>query len=290
MSSAFHLMRVAAIIGGSLGALVGGVLVASYVGRARFARQVEQEVAHFLADATPTGRELDVEAETADLPPPVRRYLRSVLGPRTRELRSTTFMYGGAFRMKPGAPLLPMQSEEYVRLDRPGYIWHGHIRMGPMLWADVRDLYAEGRGAMLGKLNSTVTIVKSETPEVALGALTRWAAEAPWFPQAFLNRKVFTWQAIDDRSARVVVQDSGMRATFTCVFGVDGRIERMTTEDRLLERNGHYERHPYSGVFHDWRQVDGGVWVPGRGEAVWSLPEGEFDYVHVDLSPQAPTL
>lgn len=267
----------------SLGALVTGALALSFIGRHRFGLQVDEERARFLADATPAKRPIDVEAETADLPPPVQRYLRSVLGPKATAVTTVTLKHGGSFRLKPGGPLMPMEAVEYFRADRPGYLWHARIRMGPMIWAEVRDFYQQGHGSMLGRLNSTWTIVKSETPEVAQGALIRWATEAAWFPQVFLDRKLFTWQAIDDRSARLVVQDSGLRATFTCHFGEDGRLTRMTTEDRPFEKEGQYIRGvPFSGLFRDWRQMDG-VWIPAHGEATWNLPEGDFNYVQVQV-------
>ena len=92
----------------------------------------------------------------ADLPEPVRRYLRytGVVGrpfPGTVWLRQQ-----GTMRLGPGQWWLPLEAEEHYSVHPPGFVWAGTVRVGALAVGRARDMYAEGGGRMLVKVGLAV--------------------------------------------------------------------------------------------------------------------------------------
>lgn len=273
---------------GKLAALAAGMAVIALgavqlVNGARFDRKVRGEVETLLEGAESRDAPMDTERLTEFLPPPLRRYLFKALGPQATQLSSAHLRHEGEFRLKPDGAWLRMKGEDHFRIDEPGYVWQARLSMAPLLWFDVRDFLMDGRGGVLAKFGSSLTVADDSGPAVAQSALIRWAGEAAWFPLAFANRVVFNWVALDDRTARALVLHRGMTVKMLFHFGADDSIEKVTTEDRLLTQNGKIIRRPWTGVFRDWRRDGSGAWIPHEAVARWSFPEGEFEYARLQV-------
>lgn len=252
-------------------------------GRRRFDSMVLSELPQFLASPGGNVGVIDVAQATRGLPLPVKTYLQLSLGDSCANVRTLSIRQEGSFRLKPEQNWMDLTAEERLRLDRPAYHWRAKIKMAALLWFDVRDFYLNGEASILGKLESLLTIVQSDRREVALGALIRWASEAPWFPQVFLNRQIFQWISDGPTSAKLIVRDRDFHATLHCTFGENGLLTSMSTDDRPFEEKGRYVKRTYLATFHDWLQV-GDLIVPMSGEATWLLPSGPFTYVKIKNS------
>ncbi|HEX7928235.1 MAG TPA: DUF6544 family protein, partial [bacterium] len=277
MSARLLLGVFVAVLG--VAAVLAAVIAA---GRYRFNAAINEEVSTAFTGATAGDRTIDVAAATQDLPEPVRNYLRLALGDRAPAVVAVRLRHGGGFRLKPNAAWMPLQGEEYFTISPPRYIWHATVHMVPGIWFDVRDYYGGGAGGVLARLNSTITIARSSGSEVATSALIRWAGEAVWFPQAFLDTERFTWQAVGPREAALVIRDNGISARLVLRFAPEGWIERITTDDRYLELDGRQVKRPFVVYCRDWRRVSG-VLVPHQAEAVWKLEAGDFSYARFEI-------
>jgi hypothetical protein len=244
-----------------------------------FRRQVDGEARALLAGArTTSGKTLEA-ADLQGLPPPVRRWLETsgaVGQPIADTVRLTQ---RGEMRPALDKPWMPVAAEQYFTVDPPGFVWRVSARMKGLPIAG-RDRYAGGHGHMLIKVASLVKVADATGPEIDQGTLLRFLGEIIWFPSAALSPAI-TWEAIDASHARATMRHAGVTAT--AVFGFDGRGRFASlTADRYLTSGGRSRLEKWVIPTTGWRVVRG-IELPVRGNAIWKLPEGDFDYYRWEI-------
>jgi uncharacterized protein DUF6544 len=251
---------------------------AELAGHRAFARLVRRDVRALRARAAPGRAGVVTEEMLADLPEPVRRYLRyaGVVGrpfPGTVWLRRT-----GTMRL--GPRWLPFDAEEHYSVQPPGFVWAGTARLGPFPVARARDMYAGGEGRMLVKAASLWPVVDASSEQMDQGEMLRYLNEMTWFPAAFLAGNI-SFQAVDDSSARVTLTDHGRAATATMFFDTQGRLT-----DFVAQRY----RTPDSSDPDTWSTpVTGygefeGLRLPVTSKAIYKLPGRDLEYITVTLT------
>ena len=115
-------------------------------GHRPFTRLVRRDVQALHARASPARAGVVTEQMLADLPDPVRRYLRytGVVGkpsPGTIRLRQK-----GRMRLAPGQPWVPLDAEEHYSVQPPGFVWAGTARLGPLPWPGPATCTPAARG------------------------------------------------------------------------------------------------------------------------------------------------
>ena len=270
------LRRLPALAG--LAALAG--TCAQLAGHRAFARLVRRDVQALHARACPSRAGVVTEQMLADLPEPVRRYLRytGVVGkpfPGTIRLRQK-----GRMRLAPGRPWIPLDAEEHYSVQPPGFVWAGTARLGPLPVARARDMYADGEGRLLVKVASLWPVVDASGAQMDQGEMMRYLSEMVWFPAAFLADNV-AFQAVDDSSAQVTLTDQGQTATGTLVFDNQGRLtdfvaKRYRTADASSPET-------WSTPITGYGEFEG-LRLPARGKAAFKLPDGDFDYIDVTVT------
>jgi hypothetical protein len=155
-------------------------------------------------------------------------------------------------------------------------VWHATARVAPLVWLEARDHLLAGRGSILVKLASTLTVVDAGGREIDQGARLRWLAEAVWFPYGFLGDQV-RWEAIDDRSARVTLHQSEGDPPVSAVVEVDeeGKLVRVSGDRYRDVGGGKAVLTPWIGRCEEYRTFDG-FQVPSAIEVSWGLEDGEF--------------
>lgn len=258
-------------------ALLGGVAGAAALGAARWDRASARMVARLRAAANAAAARVYTPGQLASLPDPVARFFAFAVTTGRPPIRTARVEHDGEFRTRLDAGWSPFRSVQHIAADPPGFVWDARIRMAPLITVRVRDSYAGGRAAMLGKVAALVPVVRQAgTPELASGALHRWLAEAAWIPTALMPRPGLAWHAIDDSTARVTLTDAGTTVSLDVHFDDDGPILRVEAE-RYRDVDGAAVLTPFVGHFSDYAEV-GGVRIPMEGMVEWILPEGRFDY------------
>lgn len=210
------------------------------------------------------------------LPAPVRRYFEFALTPGQPLVEAARLEHAGEFAASPGR-WSPFNSTEQFTTQPPGFVWDARIRMWPLVTVRVRDSYSRGEGAMLVNLAGLIPLVaRRGTPELASGALMRYLAEAAWLPTALLPASGVKWEALDERSSRATLVDSGVRVSLDFHFSAQGGITRVAGE-RFRDVNGRGVLTRWEGEFSDYRRVEG-MMIPHAGEVAWMLPEGRMPY------------
>jgi hypothetical protein len=253
---------------------------AQLAGHRAFARLVRRDVQALHAGATPSRAGVVTEQMLADLPEPVRRYLRyaGVVGkpsPRTVWLHQK-----GRMRPGPGQPWMPLAAEEHYSVQPPGFVWAGTLRLGGLPVGRARDMYAGGKGRMLVKVASLWPVVDASGEQTDQGSMMRYLSEMIWFPAAFLGDNI-AFETIDDTSARVTLTDHGRTAAGTLVFDREGRLtdfvaKRYRTPDASSPE-------AWSTPITGYGEYEG-LKLPSRGKAIYRLPGGDFEYIEVTIT------
>jgi hypothetical protein len=111
------------------------------------------------------------------------------------------------------------------------------------------------------------------TDALARSELTRFFAEAAWYPTALLPSQGVRWDAVDDRSARATLTDSKLTLMLLFHFQEDGLIYTVLAEARDRIFGGKTVTAPWQCRFWNYAIRDG-MRVPLDGEVAWLMPEG----------------
>jgi hypothetical protein len=256
----------------------------------RFQHRIDGEARAVLAGASRPGERVVEARDLEKLPTPVKRWLEASGAVGHARAATVRLRQRGEFRTAPDKPWMPVVAEQYYSVDPPGFVWSVDARMMGVLPIAGRDRYAGGHGHMLIKAASLFTVADGRGPEIDQGALLRYLGEIVWFPSAALADYV-SWQAIDEHSARATMTYAGVTASM--VFGFDER-GRVVSEaaDRYMVTGSGASLEGWFIPVTEWRKFCG-VEIPTRGNTIWKLATGDFDYFRweiVDLEVNHPAL
>ena len=219
------------------------------------------------------------EAELEGLPPVVQRYLRAVLVPGQPIMVAADLRHRGEFNLGQTTDRWkPFTSEQHVVVRRPGFVWNGCIQATIGVPVRVHDAYIAGEGLLRPAVFGLVTLVDMRgSGELARGELMRYLAETPWYPTALLPSQGVHWQAVDEHSARVSLQDGEIGADLLFRFGADGLVESVYATQRGRTVGKIIVPTPWEGRWSNY-QLRGGMKVPMDGEVAWLTEAGRKSY------------
>ncbi len=217
--------------------------------------------------------------ELEGLPAPVRRYFHAALRPGQFLVESARLATEGEFLMDAEKHRWARFTADQFFVARPaGFDWDARIRMAPFLNVFVRDAYRAGAGLLRAEALGLVTVASQEpSPDLALGELLRWLAEACWCPTALLPSQGVRWEAIDEDRARATLTDRGTTASLEFRFSRVGLVTSVFTPGRPRTVGAANVPTPWEGTWTAW-SARNGMHVPSAGEAAWLLPEGRLPY------------
>lgn len=258
--------------------LAAAVLVTWAYGSSRWRAETRELAESLRAKQVPPSVKVYDPEELEDLPAPVQRYFRKVLKAGQNMIAAVHIKQEGTFNNKLGSDAWsPFTATVDVVTQRPGFVWDARISMMGIP-VHVHDAYVGGEGILRGRLLGALPVMEMRgTPEAAEGELYRYLAEAPCYPTALLPSQGVRWEAVDNSSARVTLEDGGTRVTMLFTFGEDDLIESVYAEARGREVSGKIVPTPWKGT---WSQYEshGGMLVPTSGEIAWILQEGLSPY------------
>ncbi|ELZ80571.1 hypothetical protein C455_06856 [Haloferax larsenii JCM 13917] len=235
--------------------------------------------AEFEAAQTPVTRPQFSPDDVADLPDPIQRYLKHVLDDGQPYVQSARLHQTGEFRLGDAdSPWKPLEATQHYSVEPPGFVWDARIELFPFVPVHVVDAFVRGRGTLRAKLFSVVTVADAKpSPKLDEGELHRYLAEMVWFPTAFLPGQHVEWDPVGESAARATIEFEG--TSVSAVFHVDENDEiTRVTADRWYETDdGGYEKHPWTGYFEEYHDVDG-LLVPQSGVVEWNLPDETVPY------------
>jgi hypothetical protein len=259
------------------GAAVGTAVAANL----RFKKMVADEVAALFAAADQTETAVVTPEMLAHLPEPVHRYLvyTGVVGkPMVNTVR---LRQRGKFRMSAEQPWFDVTAEEYYSISPSAFIWVVTVKKAGIILVLGRDSYRDGTGHMLITLSGLVPVVNAKGTELNQGSMIRFLNEMIWFPAALLRDNI-TWTAVNDHTAQVTLTDQGEAVTGTLFFDDDGKLLNFEAPRYRMEGEEFvYTR--WSTPLTEYGER-AGLQLPVKGSAVWHLPDGDFDYVELEIT------
>ena len=214
------------------------------------------------------------------LPPPVRRYLRYTGVVGTPWIHDAVLTQTGRFRQGPNRAWMPMTAEQIYTTGPPSFVWDARFKVAGLPLLRARDEYRSGHGHMRGKLAGLFTIFDVRGEKLDQGAMLRYLSEMIWFPTAFLGDNV-TWQARDEHSAEVTLEDGGRSVSACMTIDPEGRPVELTAM-RYREVDGDFSLDPWSTPITGYG-VRSGLNLPTRASAVWKLPSGDLPYIDLEI-------
>lgn len=257
--------------------LISGGAVLIYA----FHQQVGQEIETLLDQIDDAPAEKVDPADYADVPAPVQRYVEAIGIEAQPVIRSVRLKQRGQMRTSPEGAWIPIQAEQYITVEPPGFVWLAKTRAMGVLPMWVRDRFIDGHGEMWIRPLGLVTLGRSAGPEIDQGTMLRYLAEMAWFPTALLPSERLQWEAIDEWSARAIftLGDQSVEAAFE--FGPSGLIQRVEAQ-RYYDAGDRYDLKRWSGMHTDYREVDG-VRIPTGAELTWHLDDGDFTWLKLEI-------
>lgn len=246
-----------------------------------FNKRVAEDVQRLFSSAgTGTETMIITEADAAELPPTVQKWLKysQVIG--KEEIRTVRSQQKAKLRLKPEGSWMSAQANYYHSALEPGFVWQAKIKAAPFIHIAGRDMYQDGRGNMLIKIQSMKTVADARGPEIDQGSLLRYLAEAVWYPTFALSKYV-TWDEVDPHSARATMSYKGVTASGVFKFNDRGEVTSFEAE-RYMERQGNYSLAIWSVLMTDYKEFDG-ILAPSRGEVVWKLKSGDFNWYQFEV-------
>lgn len=257
------------------------LLMVSFVGNYVFRQQVNKEIDEFLNAqkevAMKTIRLEDIE----HLPTPVKNWLKKAGAIDSESIHTARSKQTALVRLdKTTDNWLPLEADQYFTVNEPGFLWKAKFKIAPFIHIVGKDKYHHGKGQMLIKFQSLLTIADATGYEIDQGSLVRYLAEIVWVPTAALAEYI-TWEEIDQQSSKATIDFEGVSATGVFTFDDDGNPIHFVA-DRYGEFDGKFMMQPWSIKMHDHQFVNG-FKVPFKAEITWKLDSGDYTWYSLEL-------
>ena len=271
--------------------LAGAVYWFASRGPWSFRAAFDRDAAARLGALAPTERV--TETDVAPLPDPVRRYLRRTGVVGEERVRSMRVRFRGFLRGGPAEPWMPIVADQYSFFEgEPTRLFHIQAsRVGVPFEAFHR--FVGPNATFTVKLASLVKIVDARGPEMDRSETVTFFNDMVLLAPATLLSPAIRWEAVDDRTVRATYTQGAQAVRAELRFDADGDLVESTSDDRsMASKDGRSFREArWTTPVSDYT-VYGSHRLAGRGSAVWTLPEGAFEYarfelVEVEYNPQA---
>jgi hypothetical protein len=238
------------------------------------------DVARELAIVTPSPLCV-TEADLAALPPLVQRYLRRVcvLGrPRPTDVFVRAH---GEMRNGIDARWLEIEFEQHNRLGSdPVRLFYLHGSMFGLPF-DGYHRYVGPEATMEVRAASLVDMVNARGPEMNQSETVTLLNDMCVLAPASLIDAPIVWHSLDDSRVSATFSNAGQSISAELVFDQEGDLVNFHSDDRYMSSDGKtYLRYRWSTPLRDYRMFgdEPRARVASFGEAVWSLPSGDFTY------------
>jgi hypothetical protein len=255
------------------------VLIASCIANSLFEQKTNKEIEELFSGVKSSGGIVQ-QGDLTVLPRPVQKWLQYSQAVGKERISTVRAKQKVQLRLKEGQRWMPAEAKQYFTVEEPGFIWQVKIKAAPLFHIAGRDKYQAGRGSMLIKILSLIPVADAGGKEIDQGAMLRYLAETVWFPTAALSSYI-TWEEIDANAAKATMSYGGVTASGVFTFNDQGEVIYFTAE-RYGEFGGQYRLETWSVQVQDYREFDG-LKVPARGEVIWKLAGGDFNWYKFEV-------
>lgn len=256
-------------------------------GCASLPTRAAQELEGYALPAGPGESTLITEADIAQYPSSVQRYLHfmGVVGrPRDWSFR---WAWSGRFRMDPKKDWVGCDAWQYNTRLKLARIFNMQLPVNG-LPVSVRDTYSAGEARMSGKLLDLISVVDEKGEKIAIGELVTYLNDALMVAPSMLLGPESTWTAVDENTFDVSLTDCGRTVKARVFLDAQGALKDFSTTDRFGQDPDDpthaFVRTEWTTPIDGWQEYQGRKF-PTRGQAIWHFPKGDFAYAEIIADP-----
>ncbi len=251
-------------------------------GNYRFQELIKKERENLLSKSKSSAANTIELVDVAHLPKIVQKWLQysEVIGKPVPSIIHLN--QKGQMKTKPNGKWMSFSAEQYFDGLQPSFLWTTKVDAFLAVHMLGRDKFVDGNGEMLIKLFGIIPIV-NEGPNEKMnsGALQRYLAEICWFPSAAMNKNIH-WKVVSPNTveATLVVNDMEVSGIFT--FTDEGQIVSFETQ-RYFGGDEDAKLQTWHIQTLEFKKCEG-VNIPYKCSVTWKLPEGEFNWLNLEVT------
>lgn len=208
----------------------------------------------------------------------IKNYFKKVIADSTTKPKFITVSQSAQFKTSVNSDWLPLKATQYFTTESVNFLWFSEMQTSKFFWVNAIDSYINGKGNMLIKLNSSITIADSWGLELDKSGLFRYISETVLFPTSLLPNNNLIWNILDSNTAEIKFIDHDISVVAKIYFNSDNTISKIETYDKYRALEEGFERSLYTVYFNNYKVIDNKFTVPTYIEVEWSLKEGKFKY------------
>jgi len=221
-------------------------------------------------------------ANIQHLPEPVQKYLVYTGTIGKEKIRNFHIKFNGTFSTAPGRKYQKFESEQYNFFGNYKRVFLMKMRMFGILLQGFH-LYKEAEAIMKIKIAGLFPVVDAKGEKMNQGeTVTVFNDMCLMAPAALIDANV-EWQTINNLTVKGKFTNGANKITATLYFNETGELVNFLSNDRFMSADGkNYKSYPWFTPASDYKEFEGRK-VPGYGEAIWQMPEGEYCYGKFNL-------
>jgi Family of unknown function (DUF6920) len=208
----------------------------------------------------------------------IKNYFQSVLADSIFLPKLITIEQTAQFKTDINSDWRPLKATQYFSTKTPSFLWDSEMKTSKFFWVNAIDSYFNGKGNMLIKFNSSVTVADSWGIELDKSGLFRYISEAVLFPTKLLPSKNLMWSILDSNIAEIKFIDNEISIVAKLFFDSTNRITKIETFDKYRALDDGYEKSLYTIYLSNYKLFEHSFTIPTYFEVEWDLPNGKFKY------------
>jgi len=244
--------------------------------RSSFAREVEQRL------KPPAVHDLLTAADLSHLPGGVQRYIEASGAVGRERVVNFRAKFRGSIRRNPRAGWMRFEAEQYNFYPDPARLFLIESTLFGIPFGAFHR-YVGSSATMQADVASVLRVVDAHGPEMTRSETVTMFNDMCAFAPATLIDPKLRFQELGPQRVRGTFSNAGYTVSAELYFNERWQLVNFVSDDRSQTSDGKtYDRYRWSTPLQDYRDF-GGRRVAAQGEASWSMPEGEFAYVRLEL-------
>jgi hypothetical protein len=226
--------------------------------------------------------EVIAQEDVENLPDIIQLWMENAGVVGKEKITLAHFQQTGSMRTSIDGKWMPVKAKQYVSTVNPGFLWIADVKAAPYIHLAGRDKYVDGKGHMLIKLLSLISVADSKGKEIDQGAMVRYLAEIVWYPTAALENYI-TWQEVDSTTARATMTYGGITSSAQFFFNKFGEVVRIEAERYYDRKDGATMETWVVDIEENSYEMLDEIRVPTKAQVTWQLEEGNFTWYKLEI-------
>jgi hypothetical protein len=263
------------------------IILAVIVGFAqwRFAGTYREDVQTLLQRNVSTG--ILTEEDIRPLPDVVKEYIRYTGYIGKKKISSFKAEFEGQIRSSDSSDWMNFRATQYSLIDEPSRYFFIMASMKGIP-VDGYHRFKDGKAVMDIRAASLVKAQYAEGPEMNVAeTVTHFNDMCLLAPGSLINSNI-TWESISDNEVRATFTNQGITISAILQFNTNGELINFISDDRYYSSpTNKMQKVRWMTPVRDYKE-GGGIRFPSYGEAIWSMPEGNFTYAKMKINSIVP--